>query len=503
MAEKDYTYMPAIGPLPGKSFEHQTTQFFNELQTGQDTNTEAIQNTQEALSEAEAFVEQTVSELQADFAVVEEKANTASSRATQAYEKATSADQTAQAAQTTATNALNVANSKWTAQDATISQKGIVQLSNATTGTSQTLAATEKAVSDALTAAKTYADGASTTGNAATATKLATARSLKTDLASSTAVTFDGSADQNAIPVTGVLPVTNGGTGSSTQNFVDLTTNQTVGGIKTFSSSPVVPDAANNGEAVNKGQLDTVDNSAVHKTGNETIGGNKTFTSPIIVDSNFVSLKQPHTKGGSNGLLSPAWFCISDSSETFASPWEARLFDIAQYIDSNHANYVLFRLYKDVANSNDCVTLMICEPLSGEPTLIFNGQNITTDDKAVHKTGDETIAGTKTFTSSPVVPTPAANDDSTNTASTAFVKNALNASLLSTCTTSGSWSISGCTIGKTLYIVTYATDPPADSIYAMSGAWGSGPVTMFIPTATTVVLNVPTLATNTTLRAYQ
>jgi len=36
--------------------------------------------------------------------------------------------------------------------------------------------------------------------------------------------------------VTGVLPIANGGTGSSTQNFVDLTTNQTVGGVKTFNN---------------------------------------------------------------------------------------------------------------------------------------------------------------------------------------------------------------------------------------------------------------------------
>jgi hypothetical protein len=40
--------------------------------------------------------------------------------------------------------------------------------------------------------------------------------------------------------VTGTLPVANGGTGSATQNFVDLTTAQTVGGVKTFSSLPVL-----------------------------------------------------------------------------------------------------------------------------------------------------------------------------------------------------------------------------------------------------------------------
>jgi hypothetical protein len=37
--------------------------------------------------------------------------------------------------------------------------------------------------------------------------------------------------------VTGVLPVANGGTGSATQNFVDLTTTQSIGGAKTFTSA--------------------------------------------------------------------------------------------------------------------------------------------------------------------------------------------------------------------------------------------------------------------------
>jgi len=42
--------------------------------------------------------------------------------------------------------------------------------------------------------------------------------------------------------VTGILPVTNGGTGSSTQNFVDLTTAQTVAGNKTFNGNTSVSD---------------------------------------------------------------------------------------------------------------------------------------------------------------------------------------------------------------------------------------------------------------------
>jgi hypothetical protein len=71
-----------------------------------------------------------------------------------------------------------------------------------------------------------------TTGSAAT---LTTSRTFQTNLASTSTASFNGSA--NVTPgVTGTLPVANGGTGSATKNFVDLTTTQTIGGIKTFSS---------------------------------------------------------------------------------------------------------------------------------------------------------------------------------------------------------------------------------------------------------------------------
>jgi hypothetical protein len=42
--------------------------------------------------------------------------------------------------------------------------------------------------------------------------------------------------------ITGILPIANGGTGSSTQNFVDLTTTQSVAGLKTFSDQINVND---------------------------------------------------------------------------------------------------------------------------------------------------------------------------------------------------------------------------------------------------------------------
>lgn len=56
---------------------------------------------------------------------------------------------------------------------------------------------------------------ANVSGNAATATKLVTARTIRTNLASTSAASFDGSA--NITPgVTGTLPIANGGTGAIT-----------------------------------------------------------------------------------------------------------------------------------------------------------------------------------------------------------------------------------------------------------------------------------------------
>lgn len=52
-------------------------------------------------------------------------------------------------------------------------------------------------------------------GNANTATKLATARTITANLASSTAGSFDGSANIT-VGVTGILPIANGGTGATT-----------------------------------------------------------------------------------------------------------------------------------------------------------------------------------------------------------------------------------------------------------------------------------------------
>jgi len=60
-----------------------------------------------------------------------------------------------------------------------------------------------------------------------------------------TAGVLSTSAINLASEVSGILPIVNGGTGSSTKNFVDLTTGQTVAGLKQFSDSVGIGGAAN------------------------------------------------------------------------------------------------------------------------------------------------------------------------------------------------------------------------------------------------------------------
>lgn len=85
---------------------------------------------------------------------------------------------------------------------------------------------------------------------------------------------------------------------------VDLTSAQTVAGVKTFSSSPVVPAATTSGQAVNKGQLDAVaaawasytptwvmDVANGTKTGAyKIVGGDLCFMRAAIVGTSGVSL---------------------------------------------------------------------------------------------------------------------------------------------------------------------------------------------------------------------
>src|SRR5579883_696593 len=65
-----------------------------------------------------------------------------------------------------------------------------------------------------------------------------------TDVTASSPLASSGGVTPN-ISLSGVVAISHGGTGSSTQNFVDLSTAQTVGGLKTFSAGATMSAAVN------------------------------------------------------------------------------------------------------------------------------------------------------------------------------------------------------------------------------------------------------------------
>jgi hypothetical protein len=96
----------------------------------------------------------------------------------------------------------------------------------------------------------------------------------------------------NAANVTGTVAIANGGTGSATQNFVDLTTNQTIAGIKTLSSDIVV-----NSVNIGRGKGAVATNTAV---GTDAISATATGTDNAALGYNALKVV---TSGARNTVV--------------------------------------------------------------------------------------------------------------------------------------------------------------------------------------------------------
>ncbi|EHA4273784.1 hypothetical protein JKV40_001738 [Campylobacter coli] len=79
---------------------------------------------------------------------------------------------------------------------------------------------------------------------------------------------------------------------SKIDNKVTKTGDETIAGVKTFSSPIVIPNATANNHAANLGQL----NSKVALSGNETIAGIKTFSVPPVSETNPTANNQVANK---------------------------------------------------------------------------------------------------------------------------------------------------------------------------------------------------------------
>lgn len=106
---------------------------------------------------------------------------------------------------------------------------------------------------------------------------------------------------------------------------VNLTGNQTIAGVKTFSSPPIsATNPTANNQVANKAYVDTVANTAVKLTGNQTIAGVKTFSSPVVVpngtaNTHAVNLSQLNTKANANATVNLTGNQSIAGAKTFTS----------------------------------------------------------------------------------------------------------------------------------------------------------------------------------------
>ena len=177
-------------------------------------------------------------------------------------------------------------------------------------------------------------------------------------------------------------------------------------------------DTVNQVTSLVEGSLEAIDDAVVHKTGTETIGGIKTFSNNLIIEKSTPTVYQKNKayKKGDIPTSSQTWgtlFCESEGTSAVN-----RLGGLMTQVSANRGDVITKLLaYKQEAGSNDYTDIEIVHPKSGTPYATApttpadsTGNQIVTanylqgtNSGVVHITGDETIAGIKTFTEAPVI----------------------------------------------------------------------------------------------------
>ena len=243
-------------------------------------------------------------------------------------------------------------------------------------------------------------------------------------------------------------------------NAVHIRGNETIDGIKTFVVSPIVPAPSTNGAAANKQYVDSV----------ATTGANPSFAAPVgsfvelraitgqsdrevrlVEDAGALYRYDVNTGAGvaddgdgtikPNGIAQGAngrWYKVSSSIQS-----HEQLSGLLGGADGDHQHLTSSQLAAlagtsglDVDGSNKLVDSADSRlsdartPVMHAATHALGGADVITiaqsqvsglhdaltalDGAAVHVAGAETVAGVKTFTSSPIVPPPSAGTDAAN-----------------------------------------------------------------------------------------
>ena len=214
-----------------------------------------------------------------------------------------------------------------------------------------------------------------------------------------------GNVSGTAANVTGTVAIANGGTGSTTQNFVDLTTAQTVAGAKTFSAnvnapsvtSPIyvsTPQALTSGATISWNPANGL-NAAVTLTQNSTLSFSST---PVAGTYGTLVVTQDATGGRTLTLPSTTNVILgSSSTTTIGLSSAANAKDILNfYYDGTNCYWNIGQGYGIAAPA---VITNLASGVTGS-LPVANGGTGSATQNFVDLTTTQTIAGNKTFSSS-------------------------------------------------------------------------------------------------------
>lgn len=194
---------------------------------------------------------------------------------------------------------------------------------------------------------------------------------------------YDGSEDV----LIGTIDTTNHDFISSNfTNVVNLTTDQTIASVKTFSSNPLVPTPSSNDNSSKvantafvtgvKNGLQTqinskaADNAVVKVTGNQNIGGTKYFTDGIIratssqsSQSAFSHQNSAITKGTTPNTITESRWYLTDNNGSFGQAYSIGGMRVAY--NTTGSTEAMLTAFKPEANSTAQEKISITYPTSG------------------------------------------------------------------------------------------------------------------------------------------
>ena len=289
---------------------------------------------------------------------------------------------------------------------------------------------------------------------ALTSDKLSTARKLKTNLARTADSTFDGSADQTNIPVTGTLPVGNGGTGRTS-----VTSGNYVVGAGTSAMVEKTPKDVGSNVLSSLDDKSNASSYANFVDGDFVVGSDHVDASTISASTfvrrtalnlwNYIKSKLTGSDVNIGGNAATATKATQDSdgsaiNTTYKKLAESSKFTEPQWIDNKtSSSYCDLRIgnsfkllsvgvsgtgniwIKEIADqrtNSPPQDKSIIYTYNGGTQYNFNGNAATAtaladDSGYVHTTGNETVGGKKTFTDAEVN-----SESSSGTYSGFFVK---------------------------------------------------------------------------------